>query len=110
DLGKLAAFFRRRNPALQVFLPAEEPERSQVARLLAQKLAAAAIRWQARRSGLLIATINEQPANDHFLGRLLEDSGFVATAAGYQMRRVAPSAYAAPVAEEQEEDEGDSDA
>ncbi len=38
--GRLAAFFRRRNPALQVFLPDDEPERGKVARELAQKLAA----------------------------------------------------------------------
>ena len=37
--GRLAAFFRRRNPAIRVFLPEDEPERSQVARELAQKLA-----------------------------------------------------------------------
>jgi ATP-dependent Lhr-like helicase len=89
--GRLAAFFRRRNPAIQVFLPADEPERSQVARQLAQKLAEVAIRFQARRSGLLIATINDDPAAGHFLGRFLEDSGFVPTSAGYQMRRLAPA-------------------
>ena len=37
--GQLTAFFRRRNPAINVFLPEDEPERSQVARVLAQKLA-----------------------------------------------------------------------
>jgi hypothetical protein len=35
------------------------------------------------------------------LGRLLEESGFVATAAGYQMRRVA----SAPVAEPDDPDD-----
>jgi ATP-dependent helicase Lhr and Lhr-like helicase len=88
--GRLAAFFRRQNPAMRVFLPADEPERSQAARMLAQKLAAVAIRWQGRRTGLLIATIDEEPAADHYLGRFLEESGFVATAAGYQMRRITP--------------------
>jgi ATP-dependent Lhr-like helicase len=110
--GRLAAFFRRRNPAIRVFLPAEEPERSQMAKLLAQKLAAVAIRLQSRRSGVLISTINDEPAKDHFLGRLLEESGFVLTAAGYQMRRITPSAYAA-IPEEAagpDEDENDGDA
>ena len=51
--GRLAAFFRRRNPAIRVFLPAEEPELSETARQLAQKLAEVAIRYQTRRSGLL---------------------------------------------------------
>jgi ATP-dependent Lhr-like helicase len=86
--GRLASFFRRRNTALTVYLPDDEPERSQVARALAQKLADVAIRRQARRSGLLIATINEVPAHEHFLARFLEETGFVRSAAGYQMRRV----------------------
>jgi ATP-dependent Lhr-like helicase len=100
--GRLAAFFRRRNPAIRAILPAEEPERSQMARQLAQKLAEVAIRWQSKRSGLLIATINDEPAAGHFLGRLLEESGFVLTAAGYQMRRVTT---APPLEEDETEDD-----
>jgi ATP-dependent helicase Lhr and Lhr-like helicase len=86
--GRLAAFFRRRNPALQVFLPDDEPERGKVARELAQKLAAVAIRHQTTRGGLLISTINGVPVGEHLLARFLEESGFVSTAAGFQMRRV----------------------
>ena len=41
--GALTAFLRRRNPAIKVFLPEGEPERSQVARELAKKLAELAI-------------------------------------------------------------------
>jgi ATP-dependent Lhr-like helicase len=109
--GRLAAFFRRRNPAIRVFLPAEEPELSDTARQLAQKLAEVAIRYQARRSGLLISTINDEPAASHFLGRFLEESGFVSTAAGYQMRRIAPSAYNPAVADDGvEDDESEPDA
>ena len=89
--GRLAAYFRRRNPAIQVLLPDEEPERSRFARSLANKLAQVAMRHQSRRSGLLIASINEAPATDHFLGRFLEQAGFVPSAAGYQMRRVVAS-------------------
>jgi ATP-dependent helicase Lhr and Lhr-like helicase len=85
--GHLAAFFRRRNPSFQVFLPDDEPERAQVARELARKLAEVAIARQSRRSGLLIGEINEQPARDNFLAPLLRDAGFVDTAAGFQMRR-----------------------
>jgi ATP-dependent Lhr-like helicase len=102
--GRLAAFFRRRNPAIAVFLPADDPERSQAARALAQKLAEVAIRWQGRRSGLLISTINGEPANVHPLARQLEESGFVLTAAGYHMRRVAG---AAPASHTEPEDDGD---
>ena len=101
--GRLAAFFRRRNPALQVFLPDDEPERSRIARELAHKLAIVAIRHQAKRSGLLIGTINGETAQDHFLGRFLEENGFVPTAAGYQMRRVSARVAAQP--EEPDEDD-----
>jgi ATP-dependent Lhr-like helicase len=94
--GRLAAFFRRRNPALQIFLPDDEPERGKAARELAQKLAAVAIRNQTKRSGLLIATINGDPAGEHFLTRFLEESGFVLTAAGLQMRRVAHAGATTP--------------
>jgi ATP-dependent Lhr-like helicase len=100
--GRLAAFFRRRNPALRVFLPDEEPDRGQVARELAKKLAQVAIRRQSRRSGLLIATINDAPAGEHTLARFLEESGFVPTAAGFQMRRVT-----GPVVEDPEPEDSD---
>jgi ATP-dependent Lhr-like helicase len=88
--GVLAAFLRRRNPAVQVFLPENEPERTQFARELAKKLAELAIRRQGRRSGLLIADINAAPAREHFLARFLEESGFAPSAFGYQMRRITP--------------------
>jgi ATP-dependent Lhr-like helicase len=85
--GQLAAFLRRRNPTLRVFLADSEPERSQFARELAKKLAELAIRRQSRRQGLLIGEINDAPAREHFLAHHLEDAGFVNTVLGYQMRR-----------------------
>ncbi len=85
--GQLAAFLRRRNPALRVFLPESEPERSQFARELAKKLAELAIRRQNLRQGLLIGDINDAPAREHVLAPHLEDAGFVNTVLGYQMRR-----------------------
>jgi ATP-dependent helicase Lhr and Lhr-like helicase len=101
--GRLAAFLRRRNPAMRIFLPDDEPERSQVARALAIKLVEIAVKRQGRRQGLLIADINGAPAKEHFMARFLQDAGFVDTAMGYQMRRVAAIAT---IAEEDEvEDE-----
>jgi ATP-dependent helicase Lhr and Lhr-like helicase len=88
--GVLAAFLRRRNPAIQIFLPENEPERTQFARELSKKIAELAIRRQGRRSGLLISDINNEPARDHFLARFLEESGFTPSAFGYQMRRITP--------------------
>jgi ATP-dependent Lhr-like helicase len=92
--GRLAAFFRRRNPAITVYLPDDEPERGQVARALAQKLADVAIRRQTRKSGLLIESINERPASEHMLARFLEEAGFVHTAAGFVMRRLTAAVLA----------------
>jgi ATP-dependent helicase Lhr and Lhr-like helicase len=85
--GRLAAFLRRRNPALRIFLPDEEPDRSRYARELAKKLAEVALKRQSRRSGLLIGEINWSPAREHFLAGYLLDAGFVDTALGFQMRR-----------------------
>ena len=103
--GMLAAFLRRQNSAMRVFLPEEEPDRSQVARELARKLADLAIRRQGRRSGLLIGEINEAAAREHFLARFLEEAGFVNTVLGFQMRRVVHIAAAASVDDEDEEEE-----
>jgi ATP-dependent Lhr-like helicase len=88
--GQLAAFLRRRNPALRVFLPESEPERSLFARELAKKLAELAIRRLNLRQGLLIGEINHAPAREHFLARYLEDARFVNSVLGYQMRRTKP--------------------
>jgi ATP-dependent Lhr-like helicase len=84
-------------------LPDEDPERSEVARLLAQKLAEVAVRRQTLRGGLLICDINGQPARDHFMAQFLKDSGFVDTALGFQMRRGTPI----PLSTRVEEDEDD---
>ena len=102
--GRLAAFLRRRNPAIRVFLPENEPERSLLARETAGKLAEVAIRRQGRRTGLLIGEIDGVRAREHFLARFLEDAGFVATANGYQMRRVAPVVELEPGPNEEEDE------
>jgi hypothetical protein len=94
--GQLAAFFRRRNPAIRAFLPDSEPERTRFASELAKKLAELALRRQGRRTGLLIGEINDAPAREHFLSRFLEDAGFVSTTLGFQMRRVTPFQHSLP--------------
>ena len=106
--GQLAAFLRRRNPALRVFLPESEPERGQFARELAKKLAEIAIRRQARRQGLLISEINDAPAREHLLATHLVDAGFVDTVMGYQMRRSKTALLPAePDADIEDEDTAD---
>jgi ATP-dependent Lhr-like helicase len=104
--GNLAAFLRRRNPSLRVFLPEDEPDRSQQARALARKLAEVAVQRQSRKQGLLIGDINGTPAREHFLARYLEEAGFVDTAMGLQMRRTNVIEKAK---EAEAEDEDDSD-
>jgi ATP-dependent Lhr-like helicase len=114
--GNIVAFLRRRSQDIQVFLPEDEPMRSRFARELARKLAELAIRRQGRKSGLLIGTINGEPAREHFLARFIEESGFVNTAVGFQMRRMAPAAMPAAIAavgsdrDEDNEDDGVDDA
>jgi ATP-dependent Lhr-like helicase len=90
--GSLAAFFRRQNSAVRVFLPESEPEQTQYARELGKKFAEVAIRRQGRKTGLLIGSINDLPAREHFLAGFLEEAGLVNTALGFQMRRVTPIA------------------
>ena len=88
--GQLAAFLRRKNPFIKVFLPDAEPERSHFAAKLARQLAELAVkRQQGRRSGLLIGKINEIPARQHPLAPFLEEAGFSDSAGGYYMRRIA---------------------
>ena len=87
--GQLAAFLRRKNPSIKAFLPEAEPERSHTAAGLARQLAELAVKRQAnRRSGLLIAQINDTAARQHFLAPFLEEAGFSDSAGGFYMRRV----------------------
>jgi ATP-dependent Lhr-like helicase len=101
--GSLAAFLRRRNPALRVFLPEDEPDRSRFGRALASKLAEVALKRQSRRGGLLIGEINGTPAREHFLANFLLDAGFVDTALGFQMRRSSPTTVPLPATEPDED-------
>jgi ATP-dependent helicase Lhr and Lhr-like helicase len=92
--GALAAYLRRRNPELLVFLPADEPDRSVIARALAERLAQIALALQKQKKGLLIGSINGISAGRHFLAPFLEKAAFVATAMGFQMRRKDPAVIA----------------
>lgn len=95
--GELIAYLRRNNPNLQVFLPAEEPDRSHAARDLAAFLAQQAQEKlqdeeTRRHGGLLISTINGQPVHLHWLSRFLTEAGFHPAPMGFHVRRVAVSA------------------
>jgi ATP-dependent helicase Lhr and Lhr-like helicase len=94
--GELVAYLRRNNPNLQVFLPSEEPERSTAARDLSHFLASLAQqemeRREDQRGGMLISTINGQPAAQHFLASFLQESGFHLALHGLNFRRVMQNA------------------
>jgi ATP-dependent helicase Lhr and Lhr-like helicase len=89
--GELVAYLRRTNPNLQVFLPSDEPERSATARDLSHFLAALAQQDMERREdlrgGMLISTINGQPAGQHFLAAFLQEAGFHLAVHGLNFRR-----------------------
>jgi ATP-dependent helicase Lhr and Lhr-like helicase len=102
--GEMVAYLRRGNPHLQVFLPAEEPERSQAARDLSHFLAQTSQEEMtahegSRTAGLLIAQINGQTAGVHFLARFLQDAGFHAAPNGFNVRRVLAPAWGRDAAE-----------
>ncbi len=97
--GEMIAYLRRNNPNLQVFLPGEEPDRSNAARDLAHFLARTTLadmqRHDAdRRGGLLLSTINGQPAHLHWMSRILLAAGFHVAPLGFTLRRppMTPSA------------------
>jgi ATP-dependent Lhr-like helicase len=101
--GKLIAWLRRNNSNVLIFLPVEEPERSQVAAGLAHFLWT---RGQERmhgggREGVLVTTINGQPVAAHPMARFLMDAGFHPGPLGMHLRRMPlPMTQAGPLSEE----------
>ena len=96
--GEMLAYLRRGNPNLQVFLPAEEPERSYAARDLAEFMVETTQREMAMRegdrsAGLVIGQINGQPAGAHFLAKFLQDAGFHVAPNGFNVRRAPSPAF-----------------
>jgi len=88
--GELVAWMRRGNPHVLVFLPAEEPERSQTASGLAHFISARG-QLQLRNGshqGALITTINGQPVAAHPMARFLMDAGFFSGPLGMHLRRI----------------------
>ena len=90
--GALAAYLRRGNANVQVFLPEEEPARGQVMRAVAVFLGETAQRGMAAeaRGGMLIATVNGVAVAEHPMARALLDAGFQAGAMGFNLRRNLP--------------------
>ena len=89
------AWLRRGNPNLLVFLPADEPERSQTADGLARFLAELGqTRLQqdqtgSHQSGYLISTVNGLAVAQHPIAAALRDAGFHPGPLGMHLRRPA---------------------
>jgi ATP-dependent Lhr-like helicase len=90
--GTLVAYLRRGNPNVQMFLPEEEPQRSQVARSLAEFLVSRVHDDEdvSGRGGMLIASVNGVAVAEHWMARFLLDAGFAAGAMGFNVRRGLP--------------------
>jgi ATP-dependent Lhr-like helicase len=92
--GALVTYLRRGNPNLQIFLPEEEPQRSQVARSLAEFLVRRVQGERgendAERAGMLISTVNGVAVAESVMARPLLDAGFAAGAMGFNVRRNLP--------------------
>jgi hypothetical protein len=84
--GQAAAYLRRGERELLLFLPASEPRRSQVGREVARLLLHLAASRDEGRRGMLIAEIDGGSATAHPAARLFIDEGFAATAMGLQAR------------------------
>jgi ATP-dependent Lhr-like helicase len=88
--GQLVAWLRRGNPNVLLFLPAEEPDRSQTAAGLAHFLCSRGQEKMRHTShqGVLITTINGQPVSAHPMARFLMDAGFHPGPLGMHLRRI----------------------
>ncbi len=84
--GQAAAYLRRGERELLLFLPDAEPRRSQVGREVARMLLHLAGAREEGRRGMLIAEINGDAAATHPAAPLFIEKGFAATAMGLQSR------------------------
>jgi ATP-dependent helicase Lhr and Lhr-like helicase len=84
--GKAAAYLRRGERDLLLFLPDAEPRRSHVVREIARMLMHLAGAREEGRRGMLIVDINGDAATAHPAARLFIEEGFAATAMGLQSR------------------------
>ncbi len=95
--GALVAYIRRGNPNIQIFLPEEEPQRSNLARALSTFFVEhvhARLEEVDQRGGMLISTLNGIPVAEHWMARFLLDAGFSPGAVGFNVRRGMPTLLA----------------
>ena len=94
--GNAAAYLRRGERELILFMPEVEPARSTVVRQVARALMELASSGPDGRRGMLLVEINGAPASTHIAARLFTSEGFAATAMGLQARtdRLRPRGFA----------------
>ncbi|MBI4455506.1 MAG: DEAD/DEAH box helicase [Acidobacteria bacterium] len=83
--GALVAYIGRSESQFFVFLPQSEPQRSRVARSVAEAL----VSWvrSGRRKALFISSVNGAPAPESELAQALLHAGFVSGPRGFMLRR-----------------------
>jgi ATP-dependent Lhr-like helicase len=84
--GFAAAYLRRGERELLLFLPDDEPQRTRVGREVARMLLTRAASREEGRRGMLLAEINGVPASQHPAARVFIEAGFANTAMGLQAR------------------------
>jgi len=82
--GKLVAYIGRGEKQITTFLPDDEPTRTNVAREIANALAALVLRGG--RRALLIAEVDAQPVAKSAIAPMLVEAGFTPSSMGYQLR------------------------
>jgi ATP-dependent Lhr-like helicase len=89
--GALVCYLRRGNPAIQVMIPEEEPQCSQVSSALAEFFVAMVRKDETNnRAGMLITTVNGMAVAEHPLAKYLLDAGFFAAPMGFNVRKSLP--------------------
>jgi ATP-dependent Lhr-like helicase len=83
--GACAAYVARGGRALSIWLPEDEPHRAMTARAVADEMAALA--FAGAHGGLLITEIDGIPAAEHPVAAYLVESGFAASAMGFNVSR-----------------------
>ncbi|MBI4266009.1 MAG: DEAD/DEAH box helicase [Acidobacteria bacterium] len=84
--GAAAAYLRRGERELRLFLPEAEPRRAQMGREVARALWHLAAAREEGRRGMLIVEIDGEPAVSHTAARFFVAEGFAATPMGLQAR------------------------
>jgi len=90
--GALAAWIGRGGRQAWAWLPDAEPDRTRIARAVADRFAALGHAAQAERhGGLVLEELNGEQATQHPLALFLTEVGFVPSSLGFHLRRSRPS-------------------